>query len=371
DEDEWHYPSTGDITKKETETKGGHFLGNFTLGKHFKFLGGLDFNVIEVSTKRVKGAPYFPNSEHLNFGLFCEGRGIFLQDRLLLNGGIRYDFFEAKIKRTSGLTVYPRTRDFENFTLRGGLVFKLKDGVNLKSNLGTGFRAPAPDELAADYINNWGIRYIGNPDLKPEKSYTFDLGIEINKTPFKLQSAYFMTNFKDKIITLYNSTTKTNTFHNVDGAEIHGWELNLSFDLAPFLKLPFSFEPYVDLTYHTKYISKDKREILNYGTETLLYTPKGTGTLGVRLLGESWAADFHGIYMGKEKVIDWNWNSPTYGKAIKKGDFTIFNLGLRFSPYKHFEGSLKVENLFNKAYEYVPSYPMPKRTIFVGGKFKF
>ncbi|BAU22999.1 hypothetical protein THC_0605 [Caldimicrobium thiodismutans] len=82
-----------------------------------------------------------------------------------------------------------------------------------------------------------------------------------------------------------------------------------------------------------------------------------------------------GIYNGDEKVQDWA--PPSYGKKIiEKKDFTIFNLytGYRFQKFsyiKEAEVYLKVENLFNRAYEYVKYYPMPERTYYLGVRAKF
>jgi outer membrane receptor protein involved in Fe transport len=70
-------------------------------------------------------------------------------------------------------------------------------------------------------------------------------------------------------------------------------------------------------------------------------------------------------------VVDWNYFSPTYMKAVKKQDFTIFNLSLSYSPIKNLELKGTVENLFNRKYEYVQYYPMPERTIRIGIKFNY
>lgn len=370
DEDEWHYPVSRDFTKKDTKTKGISLIGNYTLWRGIKFIGGVDYNEIEVSSKRLLGAPYYPNSEYETYGVFGEGRLSLLEERLLLNLGARYDYFEDKIKATPGLKVNPRSVDFDRVTLRGGAVFRLNRDLSLKANLGTGFRAPAPDELAADFVSSWGTRYLGNPDLKPEKSKTLDFGLELRKSPLKLDFAYFMTDFKDKIISLYDSSLKAMTYKNVDGAEIQGFELNFALELGALFRLPFSLEPYADLTYHTKFVSKDPKEVSSYGS-TLLYTPKWTGTFGLRGGSERLLFDLQAVYVGDEKVQDWDQKSPTYGKGVPKSDFTIFNLGVILRPHKHLEGTLKIENLFNRAYEYVRSYPMPERTLRAGLSFKF
>ncbi len=362
DIDEWHEPLKKNYTRKKTITTGASILGNFTPKKSLRLFMGVDVSEINVKSFKLIGAPYYPRSEFMNFAVFSELKLKPFEEKLIFNVGSRYDNFKAKILSTEGLLVNPREKSFDRFTFRGGLAYNINQALSLKTNLSSGFRAPAPDELTADYTSPWG-RWLGNPNLKPEKSLTFDFGLSYKYGEIKFDVAYFITNYKDKIVTLYGNV---NTYQNVDGAEIQGFELNFSAELAGFLGIPFSLEPYVDLTYHTRMRSKDQAEIQNIGTTTLLWTPKWTGTFGLRGGSQRLLFDFQGIYVGDEMVIDWKFSSPTYRKAIPKKDFTIFNLALKVKPHKNVEAYAKVENLFNRAYEYVQAYPMPERTIRVG-----
>jgi len=288
-----------------------------------------------------------------------------------LSAGLRYDYFENNILSTPGITsVRPRKEDLDNVTARGGIVYKIPDSVSLKGNIGTAFRAPAPDELATDYVSSWGTRYIGNPNLKPEKSTSYDAGIEYSQDLFKGGVGFFHTDFKDKILSYYDSTLSAQTFKNVDGASIQGIEANISYDVGLASGLNISIEPFTNITYHTRYSSKDDLEINRYG-KTLLYTPKWTGAFGIRTGKEKWDLRLIANYTGDEKAQDWNSASPTYGKAIDKGDFTVVNLKGSYRPIKNLEITASIENLFDRAYEYVLGYPMPRRTFVAGVKWVF
>jgi vitamin B12 transporter len=371
DEDTWHSISWGRKTHKEIKTNELSLLRDLKVGPFSLVIGG-DFIDIDVESKTSPPPPYYPRSSSQNFGIFTEGKLSFYQDRLTLGIGLREDWFKVKIKETPGLLVNPRDENFNHLSFRTGLNYKIGEGFILKTIYGTGFRAPTPDEMAADYVSSWGIRYLGNPKLKPEKSESFDFGFLLKRKLFNLDLAYFITDYKDKIITVPHPTLRrTQTYTNVDGAEIQGFELNFRAELAPIFGLPFSISPFLDLTYHTKYCSKDPREIRTYHTETFLWTPKWTGTFGITLRDVKWSASFYGIYVGDEKVIDWNYYSPTYYQAVEKKDFTVFNLALNYKPFKNVEIYGTVENLFNRRYEYVQYYPMPERTIKAGLKFDF
>jgi len=371
DRDEWHGgmtvgPGNSNISLTETDTQGVSLQKTFPIGNHRVIIGG-QWDRIEVDSSRNTGAPYNPNSKYDTYGVFTEGRLSLLNKKLLLSAGLRYDYFENEILPTPGITsLKPRKEDLEHITGRGGLVYKLTDSISLKGNIGTAFRAPAPDELATDYTSSWGgTHYIGNPGLTPEKSTSYDAGIEYSTDLFKGGLAFFHTDFKDKILSYYNSTLSAQTFKNVEGATLQGIEANTSYDVGLASGLTISIEPFTNITYNTQYSSKDELEINKYG-KTLLYTPKWTGAFGIRTGKEKWDVRLIANYTGDEKVQDWNSSSPTYGKAIDKGDFTVVNLKGSYRPIKDLEITASIENLFDRAYEYVLGYPMPART-FVGG----
>lgn len=367
DKDESHTVSNGAITNSTTterDTQGISLQKSFHIGDHRVIVGG-QWDRIKVDSRRKTGAPYNPNSQYDSYGTFTEGRLSLLNKKLLLSAGLRYDYFENEILATPGITsLKPRKEDMDHVTVRGGLVYKLTDALRLKGNVGTAFRAPAPDELATDYVSSGGTRYIGNPNLKPEKSTSYDAGVEYSKDLFKGGVSFFHTDFKDKILSYYGSSLSAQTFKNVDGATLQGIEANISYDVGLASGMNLSIEPFANITYHTEYSSKDELEIGKYG-KTLLYTPKWTGAFGIKACKERWDVRLIANYTGDERVQDWA--PPSYGKkVVEKGDFTVVNLKGSYKPIKNLEITASVENLFDRAYEYVLSYPMPRRT-FVGG----
>ncbi len=358
-----------DISLTKTDTQGVSLQKTFALDDHRIIIGG-QWDRIEVESSRNTGAPYNPNSRYDSYGIFAEGRISLFDKKLLLSAGLRYDYFENRVLSTPGIpSVKPRKEDLDNVTVRGGLVYKLTDNFSFKGNIGTAFRAPAPDELATDYVSSWGTRYLGNPNLKPEKSTSYDAGIEYSKDLFKSCLTFFHTDFKDKILSYYDSTLSAQTFKNVDGAALQGIEVSLSYDVGLASGLNVSIEPFTNITYHTKYSSKDDLEISKYG-KTLLYTPKWTGAFGIKAGQEKWDAMLIANYTGDERVQDWA--PPSNGEnVVKKGDFTVVNLKGSYRPIKNLEITASVENLFDRAYEYVLSYPMPGRTFVTGVRWIF
>ncbi len=371
DKGTWHtiggaYPETSTTTR---DSQGVNLQKVIPLDDHRIIIGG-QWDRKEVKSWRSAGAPYYPLSEFDTYGVFSEGRLSLFNKELLLSAGVRYDYFENEIFATPGMTsLKPRKENLDHLTMRGGLVYKITDSLIMKGNAGSAFRAPTPDELAMDTVS-WGTRYLGNPNLKPEKSISYDAGIEYSKDLFKSGLVFFHTRFEDKIVRYFEPSLNAQTYKNIDGARLQGFEANLSYDIGLASGFNVSIEPFTNITYHTKYSSKDPAEI-KAGSKTLKYTPKWTGAFGVKAGRDKWDVRLIANYTAGEKVDDWNTNSPTYGKVINKGGFTVAHLKGSYRPIKNIEVTASVENLFDRAYGYVLGYPMPGRTLTGGVKWVF
>ncbi len=346
------------------DTQGANLQKAFAIGDHRIVVGG-QWDRIEIDNRSNQGAPYNPDARYDSYGAFAEGRLSLLQKKLLVSGGLRYDYFENKMLDTPGFGG-SNSEHLDHVTARGGVVYKLTDALSMKGNVGTAFRAPAPLELAANYTL-WGTHTVGNPNLDPEQSTTYDVGIDFLKGFFKGNLTYFHTNWKDKIVSYFDLMRAVQTYRNVDGATITGIEFNASYDIGAAMGLKLTIEPFTNITYKTTYTQENEGQ----RDTTLTYTPKWTGAFGVRVGQEKWDGRIIANYLGWQKVTDWNPSSPTYGRLIHKSGFTILGLGFHYRPFKCVELIASVENLLNRRYEYVQGYPMPGTTFIGGVKWLF
>jgi vitamin B12 transporter len=372
DRDEWHStggmmsgPGNSSVDETDRDAQGALLQNTFAIGDHRITLGG-QWDRIKTTSWRSDGAPYNPDSQYDSYGVFSEGRLSLFNKRLLINAGVRYDYFQNEILNTPGITgLMPRKENIDHVTARGGVVYKVTDALSLKGNVGSAFRAPAPLELAADYIS-WGTHYLGNPDLKPEESITYDAGIDYARGPFRGDFTFFHTDFRKKIVSHFDTTLDASTYRNADRATLEGLELNAAYDIGHALRIGVILEPFVNVTYRTKYLEE------NNGLKTrLLYMARWTGAMGMRVGQEKWDTRLIVNYKGKEDVTDWNYTSQTYGQIIEKGDFAVVSLKGSYRPIKNLELTASIENLFNKEYEYVLGYPMQGITFVGGAKILF
>ena len=348
----------------DTDTQGTRLQLTLPFLNVHRLTCGFDWDNIETESKmKPAGGPYRPNSEYDNYASFIEDRLSLLGGNLIFTLGGRYDYYDVETKRTSGLSVIPRSESYDDFNARGGFVYKSNQNWRIRGAIGSAFRTPTAYELASDYVF-WGTRVVGNPSLDPEESITYEIGTDYIKGGFKAGLTYYYTDYDDKIDQYFDITRGVNTFRNLKGATIQGIEGEFSYDLGEFLKLPYVIRPFLNLTYNTEIEDEESHKDLMY--ESKLYVKAG-----FEFSNEKFTSQIIAAYTGKHDVQNWNWLSPTYGQRLEKGGFMVVNFKLTFNLLKELQLRFAIDNLFDRNYSYVRSYPMPERTFTAGLRYKF
>mgnify|MGYP002523508248 FL=1 len=148
------------------------------------------FNFEYQHNRRSGWGFIIPDFDVAGFGLYVTGTYSISRD-FDLNAGVRFDRNMTHVSEykdwfatpsPTGEPVYKTRssdmkRNFNSMTWAAGLSWRLSN-LQLKFNIGKGFRVPTPQELGADGINYHIFRYEkGNPQLEPETSYQADLGV--------------------------------------------------------------------------------------------------------------------------------------------------------------------------------------------------
>lgn len=140
------------------------------------------------------------------YNLFDIGGFVFTQrffEKTTLTGGLRFDNRSIDGKRLieGGATKFaPFSRNFSNASGSAGISFRPSDIITLKANLAKGFRAPALSELASNGAHEGTYRYeIGQQNLRSEKSFQADAGLEVDYVHFNLSLALFYNHIRDYI----------------------------------------------------------------------------------------------------------------------------------------------------------------------------
>lgn len=140
-------------------------------------------------------------------------------DRLDLSAGFRHDSAD----------------DYDGFTSwRLGAVLAVPEAATrLRAAAGTAFKAPTLYQR----FGRIGTIFEGNPNLRPERSFSWELGIETDLPGFGREdfATLSATWFHTRIRNLINYDAAFRTLENVDRARIQGAELGLTLRPAPWL----------------------------------------------------------------------------------------------------------------------------------------
>lgn len=156
------------------------------------------------------------------------------------------------------------------FSPKVGLSFNPDIPVSFRASAGRGFRAPTVGERFAN-VPYAGFLVIQNKDLMPEKSISFEIGMNyediIGNTPINIDLSVFHSNFDDLIEPSFSTEDQDKImFQNITKARIQGIELSVKAFLFGLVGLETSLtamDP-VDLT-------GDDEKTLKYRSKFLWY----------------------------------------------------------------------------------------------------
>lgn len=224
--------------------------------------------------------------------------------------------------------------------------YRLSDTTRLRATAGTGVKNPNNFELFGFDPSG----FVGNPNLKPEKSRGWDIGID--QTFFggkaRVSATYFEAQLKNEIETTFITT------NNIDGkSDRRGVELTLDAALGDAVTLGAAYT----------YLDADEdgvREIrraphiaslnLNYR-----FLERASATLSVRHNGEQ-----------DDTLFSLFGSQPVSIKA-----FTLVNLNATYDLTENVQFFGRVENLFDEKYEEVFSYRSPGIAAYAGIRARF
>lgn len=183
----------------------------------------------------------FPDSKVQEYGLFVQDRMGFLDNMIEVIMGLRYDHYSLRVKQGGPFieanpgTLPPVSINKGHLSKRLALLYYPTDSQTLYANYAEGFKAPGFSAINMGFSNlAHGYTTISNPDLKPEKSKTFELGWNYNDEINTASVAAFYTRYNDFIEEMSMVGTDPNTGAmiyqsvNLDKSHIYGLEAKTS-----------------------------------------------------------------------------------------------------------------------------------------------
>ncbi len=159
-----------------------------------------------------------------------------------------------------------RDVDDKHFTPQVGIAWMVSDTFKVRAQYAEAFMMPSANQMAADYTS-FGARVVGNPDLNPEESTTWEGGIDYGKNGMNGSLTYFHTDFSDKIVNGYLADGSS-TWQNLGDATIAGLEAEVAYDIGMPLGWAWEVRPYLNMTILTEYTDDSTGEDLQYISAT-------------------------------------------------------------------------------------------------------
>ena len=258
-------------------------------------------------------------------------------DTLTLSGSLRQDW----------------NSEFDDIlTLRTTASWQFVDRVRLHSSYGEGQVAPTFTERFGFFPG----RFIGNPDLQPESSRGFDLGLEFRSRKERLQ--FDVTWFREKLDQeingfVFDSTQFRFTARNTQGTSLReGVELQAQAQLTAGLSLAGNY------TY------TDSRQPGGEGQETEIRRPRHMASFNLNQhFGDRLNINLNLSWTGEQ--LDHYFPPPTFAATrVTLDDYLLVGLTLQYQATRQIRFQLRGENLLDQDYTDVIGFRGPGSAIY-------
>jgi outer membrane cobalamin receptor len=234
--------------------------------------------------------------------------------------------------------------------------------TRLKASAGTAVKEPTMLESfsASPFFR-------GNPDLKPERSRSAELGIEqrVANDRVKLELTYFDNRFRD-IISLV--TTNPSTFE----AQFS----NIGLTRARGIEAGVEAAPIAAVRVRAGYTLLDSKILESASPSDTLFglgrpafrRPRHSGFAGVTLTWKRAAADLNGVFVGSFADSDFGLFNPP---LVENPGHTTWDARLMLKLTAQLTGTLSIDNLTDRDYSEPFGYQPLRRTIRAGLRVGF
>ncbi|GLT02173.1 TonB-dependent receptor [Sphingobium jiangsuense] len=324
-----------------------------------RFTAAIDYEREEFRTVDPYGYA-FTGKRHIDNWGFVTQYDVTVDDRLALGASARIDAND-------------RFGDTTTWRLTGSYI--LPTATRIHAAWGTGVKSPTATELFGYYD---GV-YIGNADLRPERSRGWEAGVEqkLAGDALVLGATYFRNRFFDQIETAYafvngsyvstsRNTGKTSRQRGIEAyanARFGDWRVDAAYT---WLKAPQTVLVLADpapanggwqdpVEVETQAIRRAK----NIASFNLSYVPQDlpfSATLTVR-------------HNGRQRDYAFNSNYQYLLADLKA--YTLVNLAAAFDISRAVQIYGRVENLFDENYQEVFTFATPGRGAYGGVRVRF
>ncbi|KFX00572.1 TonB-dependent receptor [Pectobacterium betavasculorum] len=243
------------------------------------------------------------------------------------------------------------------FSPRAYATYNLTDNWVVKGGVSKAFKAPSIAQSAESYAIaacRGRCQTVGNPDLKPETSISYEIGTAYEAERFGAGVTLFNNDIKDMIqVQTWDRVATHLTYENVNKARIQGIETSFWVDVTE------------DLNWTTNWTIVDAEDRTT--KMRLKQTPKNT--VNTQL---NWQALNN---LSTYIAYQYTGNQYLFDKEVSKTrGFNTVDIGATYTPVKNVDLKLGLTNLTNEKRDYVATnndYFLSGRTVYGGMSYKF
>lgn len=244
-----------------------------------------------------------------------------------------------------------RFKDAESYRLQAS--WRVTDTTRLRATAGSGIKNPTFQELYG-FDPNF---FIGNPDLKAEKSTGWDVGVD--QTLFggaaRVTLTYFDATLENEIFTDFSVFPFT-AGNRTDESDRSGIELTFDATFAESWDVNAAYT-YLDAVEAGAEEVRRAPHIASLNVTHRFLDNRGSATLSVRYNGDQKDTHFFGF--------------APFSEVVTLKAFTLVNLNADYKVTDDVELFGRVENLFDEEYEEVFGYATPGLAAYAGLRARF
>lgn len=244
---------------------------------------------------------------------------------------------------------------------KASIVYKPVTGTTLRAAWGKAFRTPNLSDMYSTWNASTGTTYWANPDLKPEKSKSWELGGEqhIPATGTTIKGTWFTTQIKDMI---YSYTTGANNYKvSAGGVHINGIEGEIRQKVYGGVSL------FANMTIQDSHVTSNEIVPTSVGRR-VTYMPDKMWNAGIDGTYQDWFGSFNIQHV--EKTFTTNDSTDNVNGVYGAYDpYTLMNVKLGYNINENYQASFSVNNLTDV--EYFTGSANPGRLIYFGVTAKY
>ena len=179
---------------------------DITGGDNVRYRTYVDATGVQVGATGLRTSASVPAGRFDNYAGFLQSE-FFLAPQWTVDMGGRTTRYRYRTDRTlmqpgtpgqPDFYFQPQSRDDDALSGSLGLVYNPITDLHLTANVANGYREPNAQDLFFSGPGSVGF-VVGNPDLKPERSISYDLGLRWGPRTLAISGNVFYSTFKDLI----------------------------------------------------------------------------------------------------------------------------------------------------------------------------